>query len=132
MAPLRKILIIEDSRAQAAVLAGLVKQLGFEAVVYNEIKTGITQLLQREQPALVLLDLMLVDSEGNPVADGFKICREIKRHFAQIPVVVVTAEGEDDAYEWAVLQGADAFLQKPFVPDDLKQVIGEVLGSESS
>ena len=123
-----RVLIVEDSAAQAAVIAALVQQLGFTPVVYTELKAGIIEILLKEQPQLVLLDLMLLDAQGRQVADGFKICREIKRFRSDLPVVVVTAEGDDQACEWALLQGADAYLQKPFAPEDLTQVVEAVLG----
>lgn len=123
----RKVLILEDSPSQAAVIASIVEETGNIPCVYTDLPTGIVQILAKEQPALVLLDLMLLGPDGKPIADGFQICREIKRARDPIPVVVVSAEGDDDACEWAILQGADAFLQKPFAPDDLKQVIDDVL-----
>lgn len=122
-----KILIVEDSPTQAAVLAELVRQIGYTPVVYTDVRIGIQQILAKEQPGLVLLDLRLLDSKGNQVADGFQICKEIKRSPQRPPVIVVTAEGDDEACEWAILQGADAFLQKPFAAKDLTEVIAEVL-----
>lgn len=124
-----RILIIEDSVAQAAVIADIVRQAGHLPIVYHEVSAGIRAILQREEPQIVLLDLRLLDADGNQVADGFQICREIKRS-EDMPVIVVSAEGDDDACEWAILQGADGFLQKPFDPEDLLSVIRQVLGGE--
>ncbi len=121
------VLLIEDSRSQAAVMAHIITEAGYKASVYNYLPTGIVEILLKEQPDLVLLDLMLLDEEGRSAADGFKICRDIKRVDADIPVIVVTSEGDDETCEWAMLQGADAFLQKPFAQEDLTQVISETL-----
>ena len=125
-----KVLILEDSPSQAAVIASIVQQSGHRPCVYNDLPTGISQLLQKEQPDMVLLDLMLLDADGKVIADGFQICREIKRSKQPIPVIVVSAEGDEDAWEWALLQGADAFLKKPFAPDDLRSVISQVLEAD--
>lgn len=122
-----KVLIVEDSPSQAAIIATVVKQAGHQASVYSHLPMGITNVLKVEQPDLVLLDLRLLDSDGNAVGDGFQICREIKRSPLKVPVVVVSAEGDSDACEWAVLQGADAYLQKPFAVDDLTSIIEQVL-----
>src|SRR5882672_5532494 len=113
-----RVLIVEDSPSQSAIIADVVRQAGHQPVVYNTLPTGISQILLKEQPGLVLLDLRLMDEDGNQVADGFQICREIKKSPLHPPVVVITAEGEDEACEWALLQGADAFLQKPFASDE--------------
>ena len=127
-----KILIIEDSPTQAAVIAELVRQVGYQPVVYTEIRSGIQQILAREQPNLVLLDLKLLDVRGKPMADGFQICREIKRSPWKPPVIVVSSESKEEAAEWAILQGADAFLQKPFAVGDLTEVIREVLQGQQA
>ena len=123
-----KILIVEDSPSQAAIIATVVKQAGHSAVVYSQLPMGITQILSIEQPDLVLLDLRLLDPDGKPVADGFQLCREIKRSQKSVPVIVVSAEGDDEACEWAIFQGADAYLQKPFAVEDLTALVEQVLG----
>jgi CheY-like chemotaxis protein len=123
-----RVLIVEDSAAQASVIASLVKTSGHTPVVYTSLPTGIAQILSKEEPDLVLLDLMLLDSHGKQVADGFQVCREVKRALPDTPVIIITAEGDDDACEWAILQGADAFLQKPFDPEELTDAIEKVTG----
>ena len=121
-----KVLILEDSPSQAAIIASIVEQAGHVPVVYSELTVGIAQILVKEQPDLVLLDLMLLGADGKPMADGFQICGEIKRSAKPIPVVVVSAQGDDESCEWAIMQGADAYLQKPFAPEDLSNVMNEV------
>jgi DNA-binding response OmpR family regulator len=125
-----KILIVEDSPSQAAIIATVVKQAGHIPAVYSQLPMGIAQIVKVEQPSLVLLDLRLLDSEGKPMADGFQLCREIKRSAPGVPVIVVSAEGDEDACEWAVLQGADAYLQKPFAVEDLTTLMNQILGAQ--
>lgn len=124
----KTVLIIEDSKTQAAVISDIVARIGFVPKVVNQVTTAVPQILAAVRPLLVLLDLRLLDEHGKIAADGFQICREIKRAEQNLPVVIVSSESDDDACEWAIMQGADAFLQKPFVAEDLKQVITEVLG----
>ena len=128
MAGKAKILIIEDSPTQAAVIADVVKKAGHQPAIYHDITGGVGQIIAKERPNLVLLDLHLLDANGHPVADGFQVCREIKRSPLKPGVVVVSAEGDEEAVQFAMMQGADAFLQKPFVVADLTRVISEVLG----
>ncbi len=125
-----KVLIVEDSPSQAAIIAAVVKQAGHSAAVYSQLPQGIMQILNAESPDIVLLDLRLLDSEGNPMADGFQVCREIKRSAKGIPVIVISAEGDEEACEWAIMQGADAYLQKPFAVDDLTAILSQVLGDD--
>lgn len=122
----KKVLIIEDSPTQAAVIASLVEQVGYYPIVYNVLSTGISQILALENPDLVLLDLRLLDKDGNVFADGFQLCREIKRAPDAPPVAVITSEEDDEACEWAMMQGADGFLQKPFVAGDLFELMSQI------
>lgn len=123
------VLIIEDSPTQAAVIAEVVRSAGHDPVVCSDVSKGVSQVMKPVNPDLVLLDLVLLGPDGKPMADGFQVCREIKRVSKNlVPVVVVSSKGDDDSAEWAILQGADAFLQKPFAVDDLVAVIQQVLG----
>ncbi len=122
-----KVLVVEDSPSQAAVIAEIVRQAGYQPVIYTTLPTGIAQILNKEHPDLVLLDLKLLDPHGKQMADGFQICREVKRSNPNVPVIVITAESDDDACEWALLQGADAYLQKPFDREELVTLIGGIL-----
>jgi DNA-binding response OmpR family regulator len=125
-----RVLIVEDSPAQAAIIAEVVKEAGHDAVLCKEFTKGVLPMLQPTAPDIVLLDLMLLGPDGKPVGDGFQICREIKRLSKNtIAVVVVSAKEDDASAEWALMQGADAFLQKPFVVDDLLSVMKEALGA---
>ena len=66
--------------------------------------------------------------DGKPKADGFQLCRDIKRGSnSRVKVVVVSAKGDEESAEWALMQGADAFLQKPFAVEDLVAVMQQVL-----
>lgn len=122
------VLIVEDSPAQAAIISELVKESGHDVIVCKEFHRGVLPMLQPIMPDLVLLDLMLLGPDGKPVGDGFQICREIKRLTKNsVAVVVVSAKEDDTSAEWAILQGADAFLQKPFAADDLLTVIKDAL-----
>lgn len=125
-----KILIVEDSDSQAALMAEIVKDAGHESVRCPDLSKGIAQLLTPINPDIALVDLVLLGPDGKPLADGFQIVREIKRvSKGKIGVVVVSSKGDDESAEWAILQGADAFLQKPFAVEDLLSVISDVMDS---
>lgn len=123
-----RILIIEDSAAQAAMIAEIVSKAGHEPIEHSDFKKGVGQVILATHPDLVLLDLVLLDSDGKPVADGFQLCREIKRISNKaVGVIIISSKSAETAGEWAILQGADAFLQKPFVVQDLVDVIDTVI-----
>lgn len=123
-----KILIVEDSPSQAAIISDIVKQAGHDPVMCPDLSKGIAQILKPINPDVVLLDLVLLGPDGKSVADGYQLCREIKRVSQnRTKVIIVSANADEDSAEWAVLQGADAFLAKPFAVPDLLSVINEVL-----
>lgn len=123
-----KVLIIEDSPAQAAIIAEIVKHAGHEPLSSPNLSNGVGQVLKTLNPDIVLLDLILLGADGKPMADGYQMCREIKRTSDnKVGVIIVSSKGGDESAEWAVLQGADAFLEKPFVVEDLVSVMSEVL-----
>ncbi len=125
-----KVLIIEDSPAQAAIISEIVKDAGHDSFVCKEFTKGVLTMLQPTNPDLVLLDLTLLGPDGTPVGDGFQICKEIKRLTkGSVAVVVVSAKEDDASAEWAIMQGADAFLQKPFAVEDLLGVMKEALAA---
>jgi twitching motility two-component system response regulator PilH len=125
-----RVLIVEDSATQAAIISEIMKGAGHEPVVCKDFSKGIAQTLKPLNPEIVLLDLILLGPNGKPIADGFQICREVKRVSKnKIGVVIVSSKGDTESAEWALLQGADAFLQKPFAVDDLLNVVQEVLAA---
>ena len=123
-----KVLIVEDSPAQAAIIAEIVRDAGHEPQVCKEFHKGVSSIFAAGVPDLVLLDLVLLGPDGKPVGDGFQLCREIKRVTKNtVAVIVVSAQEDDASAEWALMQGADAFLQKPFAVDSLLSVMREAL-----
>lgn len=118
-----KILIIEDSPVQRAVIANVVKELGFIPVLVENFDSSLMNLVREDDFFVVLLDLMLQNDDGVTIMDGFELCAEMKQQRQGIKVVVVSAEGDEDAREFAMLQGADGFIAKPFRVDDLKKCL---------
>lgn len=123
---MKKILIIEDSPLQRAVIVNIVKELGFEPFPVEEFQVSLVPLLEKHEIDLVLLDLLLVDEQGNAIADGFQVCAELKNAKPEIKIIVITAENDTSAKEFAELQGADAFITKPFQVDKLAKCIKSI------
>lgn len=123
-----KILVIEDEANIVQVIRLYLEQAGYTVVIANDGIAGL-ELHAREQPDLVILDLML------PVLDGMEVCRRI-RAWASTPILMLTArQGEDDRIE-GLEAGADDYLVKPFSPRELvsrvKAILRRVTTSNSS
>jgi|688.fasta_scaffold671773_1 DNA-binding response OmpR family regulator len=126
-----KVMIIEDSASQLAIMEGIVNAAGHETIPCPDLHKGIAQAFKSGLPDIVLLDLILLGPNGKPIADGFQICREIKRvSGGKTGVIIVTSKDDDESADWAVLQGANAFLQKPFAVEDLIAAINDVLSEK--
>jgi len=123
---LTKILIIDDDKKLRDLIAEYMTGYGFE-VFFHETGSGVLQKIDAVKPELVLLDVML------PVKDGIEILREI-RGSSSIPVIMLTAKGDDTDRIVGLELGADDYIAKPFNPRELLARIKAVLrryGTES-
>lgn len=117
-----KILIVEDEEEIRELVAyNLVKQ-GYRVIPVETGEEGLRRA-QAEKPDLIVLDLML------PGVDGLEVCRALKRDPATetIPVVMLTAKGEESDIVAGLELGADDYLTKPFSPRVLLARIRAVL-----
>lgn len=126
-----KVLIVEDSNSQAAIISDIVREAGHEPLICGSLSKGMGHAIKTTQPDIVLLDLILLGPGGKVIADGFQLCRDIKKASNNsVGVIIISSKADDESAEWAELQGADAFLQKPFAIDDLVEVMNEVLAKK--
>jgi two-component system, OmpR family, phosphate regulon response regulator OmpR len=106
-----RVLIIDDDRKLCALLGEYLGQNGFSAV-FLHVGEGALQVISRESPDIVILDIML------PGKDGLEVLRDIRRNHRQ-PVIMLTAKGEDTDRIVGLELGADDYLAKPFNPREL-------------
>ena len=104
-----RIVVVEDEPDIATVLAYNLRQAGFDPVVAENGAIGL-RLVRDLRPSLVLLDLMLPD------VGGMEVCRRIKADpaTADIPVLMLTARGEESDRVNGLEAGADDYVTKPF------------------
>ncbi len=103
----RRVLIVEDDPDQAAAVAGLLTDDGFEVVERHDGDSGLAEALAGDYDVIVL-DIML------PKRSGFRVCQELRAAGVATPLLMLTAkEGEWDEVEGLDV-GADDFLRKPF------------------
>lgn len=114
-----KILLVEDDSQIAAYLGELLRAEGFDTQIAGSKKEAGECLLAQDFD-LVLLDVSLPD--GN----GFSICAEVKRKY-EIPVVFLTASGDEYSVVAGLDMGADDYIAKPFRPRELISRIRSVL-----
>lgn len=117
-----KILIVDDEKDIVKMLDYNLKKEGFRIISCHDGEDAL-DMVNREHPALVILDLML------PGMDGLEVCRELKKEnkTAVIPIIMVTAKGQEADKIVGLEMGADDYVTKPFSPRELIARIKAVL-----
>lgn len=106
-----KVLIADDHEQIANVLVEYVKREGYFPI---KASNGVEALerFRMDQPDMILLDVMM------PLKDGFAVCREI-RGTSSVPIIMITARGEDFERIMGLDNGADDYIVKPFSPGEV-------------
>src|SRR5918911_1282308 len=107
-----KILVVDDDTRLRALLSDYLAEQGFQVVALPDAR-DLDKKLQRDPPHLVVLDLML------PGEDGLAICRRLRAAGETVPIIMLTAKGEDVDRILGLEMGADDYLGKPFNPREL-------------
>jgi len=106
-----KVLLIDDDRKHSELLQAYFKRFGIKLVCAFDADEGFKKL-SREDPDMLLLDVML------PGKDGFEICREVRKT-SNIPIIMLTARGDVIDRVSGLELGADDYVGKPFEPREL-------------
>lgn len=116
---MQSILIVDDNREIADIIARYAEDEGFATDIASDGKRALA-LLKVHDYSMVLLDVMM------PHMDGFTVCRKI-RETSMVPIIMVTARGEDYERIMGLEIGADDYIVKPFVPGELMARIKAIL-----
>jgi len=117
-----RILVVEDEAAIREMLCFVLEQQGFEAIEAQDFDSAM-QCLVEPYPDLILLDWMF------PGGNGISFAKEVKRgEFSKsIPIIMLTARGEEEDKVRGLEVGADVYMTKPFSPKELVARIKAVL-----
>ena len=107
-------------------MQSLLDRAGYSSVAIHD-PMRLEQVIDVEQPSLILLDVVM------PQRNGFQVCRDLKAHanYARIPVVIVTSKGTESDKFWGKQQGADGYVIKPFTGDDLLGAVRKLVGTQA-
>ena len=114
--------VIDDDRDMVKVIRVMLKVKGIQTV---EAFSGLSgyAMVKREQPDIVLLDIMMPDIDGFEVLRKLRLDKETER----IPIIFVSARAGREHVERGLSLGAQGYMTKPFKPDDLIAKIVDVL-----
>jgi two-component system, OmpR family, alkaline phosphatase synthesis response regulator PhoP len=116
------VLVIEDEKNILELVKYNLEEAGFRVLTASRGDLGL-DLARKEKPSLIILDLML------PGIDGIEICKILKQNYktASIPMIMLTAKGQEADKVVGLELGADDYITKPFSPRELVARIKAVL-----
>lgn len=114
-----KILIADDNKQITSILAEYAKKEDYSPIIAYDGEEAIERFLS-EKPDIILLDVMM------PNLDGFAVCKEIRKT-SNVPVIMVTARGEDFEKIMGLEIGADDYIVKPFSPGEVMARIKAIM-----
>jgi len=118
----KKILIVDDEPAIISILTTRLEAVGYQVVAAVDGEEAL-QKAEKEIPDLIVLDIML------PKIDGFKVCRILKYddRYKDIPIIMLTAKGQEKDKNIGKDVGADKYLTKPYEAEELLDAIRKLL-----
>ena len=118
---MKRILIADDNKQITTILSGYAKKEGLEPVIALDGKEALDKFLEHESEiVMVLLDVMM------PEMDGFEVCRRLRRE-SMVPIIMITARGEDYDKIMGLDIGADDYVIKPFSAPEVMARVRAVL-----
>lgn len=116
----RKIMAVDDHIGIRKMIEGILKENGYTQVILAGDAEEAMRLFLAEKPDMVILDIML------PGGDGFSLFRRMRRE-KNVPILFLSAKDEDEDRLFGLGLGADDYLTKPFLPEELALRIHAVL-----
>jgi DNA-binding response OmpR family regulator len=119
----RRILIVDDDAFIRRPLEFILREEGYQPVTAADADEGL-RAIEACAPDLIFLDVMM------PGKDGLTWCGELKRdaRYARIPIVLLSARGQESDRDQALALGAADFLTKPYSPHELKLRVRQLIG----
>ena len=118
---MRKILIADDNKQITTILSSYAKKEGLEPIIALDGAEALEKFSQQEQEiSMVLLDVMM------PKVDGFEVCRRLRKT-SMVPIIMITARGEDYDKIMGLDIGADDYVIKPFSASEVMARVRAVL-----
>ena len=118
-----KVLVVDDDRVVADLVAFTVRRAGYEAILASDAVSTLRRW-REDQPDLIILDINLPGTAQ--LKDGFAICQHIRRE-SDVPIILLTVRGEENDIVHGLEAGADDYVLKPFSPRQLVARVQAVL-----
>jgi two-component system alkaline phosphatase synthesis response regulator PhoP len=121
----QKLLIVDDEAHIRMLIEQTLEDLEDEGVelLFAENGKQALELIKKEEPNLVFLDVMM------PKMNGMEVCYKVKKelHLSQVYIILLTAKGQEVDRQKGLDMGADRYMTKPFDPDEMLAIAEEIL-----
>lgn len=119
---MRKVLAVDDDAITLELLEFLLKKRGYDVATCTGGEAGIKKA-QEDPPGVIILDVMM------PGIDGIETCRRLRANqkTAKIPILFLSALGQDVEVMRGLMAGSDGYMLKPFEPDELLKQIEKLI-----
>jgi DNA-binding response OmpR family regulator len=123
----RRVLLVDDEPAILKTVSKRLEVAGFEVLTSSDGKSALMKV-RESMPDLIVLDVML------PGLGGYEVCKLLKenKQTAHIPIIMLSAKGQEEDYWKGMSAGADAYLTKPFEGQALQSLIGRLIEAISN
>ena len=117
------VLVVEDQKAQREMMVSLLEQDGWEVLAAGDGDEALAMIQGGQIPDVVVMDVVM------PRMNGYQLVRQLRDYpqTSQVPVLMCSSKGETFDKHWGLKQGADAYIVKPFEPQDLLGTVRHLL-----
>ena len=115
-----KILVVDDESRMRKLVRDFLVKSGFEVLEAGDGEAALDLFYEDKEIALIILDVMM------PKMDGWAVCREIRQH-SKVPIIMLTAKGEERDELLGFELGVDEYISKPFSPKILVARVEAIL-----
>lgn len=112
--PSATVLVVDDSPTEMKMVAATLQSAGYRVITAANGDDAIAKATM-DQPAVIVLDVVM------PKKNGFQVCRQLKTtpETQNIKILLLTSKNQDSDKFWGMKQGADGYMTKPFVAEEL-------------
>ncbi|MBW4573706.1 MAG: response regulator [Aphanothece sp. CMT-3BRIN-NPC111] len=113
-----KVLVVEDTPSELELVSKFLGDNGYSVISATDAKVGLAKALE-QKPDVVVTDVVM------PGMSGFELCRSLKNNpeTKKLPIIVCSSKNQEIDRLWAMKQGADVYLIKPFTSEQLIRAV---------
>lgn len=116
------VLVVDDTPSQLELVSKYLRDSGYAVIGASDAKDGMSKALEYK-PDLVITDVVM------PGMSGFELCRSLKKNpdTEKLPIIICSSKNQELDRLWALKQGADAYVTKPFTREQLIRAVKSVV-----